>query len=133
MSVLQQTNPGDSKRTQPHLEWFLLVISYLLAVIGVASIAVATFDPDKGTDLSLLNYIVNSNTASWQSIFILASLIVVFVVIAIPIDFYRSRARLIYWAVLLLLLFTLAAATAISGVSAWLRVGWGRTIQPCEF
>ena len=126
-------NTVSHRRTRAHPEWQLLVISYLMAVFGIINIAIATFDPDKGTNLSLLNYIINSNSASWQSIFTLASLVVVFVVVAIPIDFYKARARLFYWAVLILLLVTLAAATAVSGINAWLKMGWGRTIQPCEF
>ena len=121
------------RRTRAHLDWQLLAVSYALALFGIINIAIASFDPDKGTNLSLLNYIVNSNSASWQSIFTLVSLIVVFVVVAIPLDFYKARARLIYYAVLGLLLVTLAAATAVSGINAWLKVGWGRTIQPCEF
>ena len=48
---------------------------------------------------------------------------------AIPLDFYKARARLFYYAVLGLLLVTLAAATAVSGINAWLKVGWGRTIR----
>ena len=126
-------NTVSHRRTRAHLDWQLLAVSYAMAVFGIINIAIASFDPDKGTNLSLLNYVVNSNSASWQSIFTLASLIVVFVVIAIPIDFYKARARLFYWAVLILLMVTLAAATAVSGINAWLKVGWGRTIQPCEF
>ena len=68
----------------------------MLALFGIINIAIASYDPDKWTNLSLLNYIVNSNSASWQSIFALASLVVVFVVIAIPLDFYKARARLFY-------------------------------------
>ena len=121
------------RRTRPHLDWQLLLVCYAMALFGIINIAIASFDPDKGTNLSLLNYIVNSNSASWQSIFTLASLVAVFVVIAIPLDFYKARARLIYYAVVALLLVTLAASTAVSGINAWLKMGWGRTIQPCEF
>ena len=121
------------RRTRAHIDWQVLAVSYALAIFGIINIAIASYDPDKGTNLSLLNYIVNSNSASWQSIFALVSLVVVFIVIAIPLDFYKARARLFYYAVLALLLVTLAAATAVSGINAWLKVGWGRTIQPCEF
>ena len=126
-------NTVSHRRTCAHLDWQLLLISYALAVFGIINIAIASYDPDKGTNLSLLNYVVNSSSASWQSIFTLASLVVVFVVITIPLDFYRARARLFYYAILALLLVTLIAATAVSGINAWLKVGWGRTIQPCEF
>ena len=127
------SSPISHRRTRAHIEWFLPAVSYVLAVFGVICISIATFNPDRGTDLSLLNYIINSNSASWQAIFVPVSVVVLFVVINIPLELFKSRANLIYWGVLLLLLFTLLTATAISSVSAWLRVGWGRTIQPCEF
>ncbi len=127
------SSPISHRRTRAHIEWFLPAVSYVLAVFGVICISIATFNPDRGTDLSLLNYIINSNSASWQAIFVLVSVVVLFVVINIPLELFKSRANLVYWGVLVLLLFTLLTATAISSVSAWLRVGWGRTIQPCEF
>lgn len=122
-----------SRRSREHFDWPLLLVTYALALFGIVCIAIATFDPDNGTDLSLLNYVANSSSASWQAIFCLASPVVVAVVMAIPMEIYRARARLIYYSVLALLLVTLAAATAVSGINAWLTVGWGRTIQPCEF
>lgn len=122
-----------SRRSREHFDWPLLLVTYALALFGIVCIAIATFDPDNGTDLSLLNYVANSSSASWQAIFCLASPVVVAVVMAIPMEIYRARARLIYYSVLALLLVTLAAATAVAGINAWLTVGWGRTIQPCEF
>ncbi len=127
------SSPISHRRTRAHIEWLLPAVSYVLAIFGVICIAIATYNPDRGTDLSLLNHIINSNSASWQSIFVLVSVVVMFVVINIPLELFKSRAKLIYWGVLALLIFTLLTATAISSVSAWLRVGWGRTIQPCEF
>lgn len=123
----------ETRRTKGHFEWPLLAVTYGLSMFGIVCIAMATFDPDKGTNLSLLNYIVNSNSATWQSIFVLVSPIIIAVVMAIPIDIYKARARFIYYAVLALLFVTLAASTAVAGINAWLKVGWGRTIQPCEF
>lgn len=122
-----------TRRTKEHFDWKLLAATYGLALFGIVCIAIATFNPDNGTDLSLLNYVVNSSSASWQAIFCLASPIIVAVVMTIPLEVYRARARFIYYAVLALLLVTLAAATAVAGINAWLTVGWGRTIQPCEF
>ena len=73
------TSPITHRRSQAHLEWLLPLISYILAGFGVICIAIATFNPDKGTDLSLLNYIINSNSASWQAIFVLVSVVVMVV------------------------------------------------------
>ena len=63
----------EDRRTRAHLDIPLLIITYALAVFGVYCIAIATFNPDKGTDLSVLNYILNSSSASWQAIFCLVS------------------------------------------------------------
>ena len=71
------------RRTRAHIDWQVLAVSYALAIFGIIDIAIASYDPDKGTHLSLLNCIVNSNSASWQSIFTLASLVVV-VVVTVP-------------------------------------------------
>ncbi len=121
------------RRSRAHFDWQLLVLTYGLALFGIVSIAVASFNPDNGTDLSLLEYVAKSNSANWQSIFVLVSPIIVAVVMSIPIDIYKARARLIYYGVVFLLLITLAASTAVQGINAWLKVGWGRTIQPAEF
>ena len=124
---------GMSRKTQAKFDIPLLIAVYGLSLFGVICIAIATFDPDNGTDLSLLNYVVNSNSGRWQAIFVLVSMAVVAVVIAVPMDFYKRLTKLIYYAVLALLLITLAAATAVSGINAWLTMGAGRTLQPCEF
>jgi hypothetical protein len=47
----------------------LLINMYVLIVIGVVMVAVATFDPDVSLDVPLLTRIMNSNSGSWQAIF----------------------------------------------------------------
>ena len=74
----------EDRRSRAHFDWILFAIVYALALFGVYCISIATFNPDKGTDLSLLNYILNSRTASWQAIFCLASPVIIFFVYAIP-------------------------------------------------
>lgn len=122
----------EDRRTRAHLDVPLLVITYILALFGVYSIAIATFNPEKGTDLSVLNYILNSNSASWQAVFCLASPLILGFLVAIPYELLRVQGRLVYYAIIGLLLLALASE-AISGVSAWIPIGRGRTIQPAEF
>lgn len=122
----------EDRRTRAHLDIPLLIITYALAVFGVYAIAVATFNPDKGTDLSVLNYILNSNSASWQAIFCLASPIILGFLYAIPYELLRIQGRLVYWGIIILLVVAIFSE-AISGVSAWIPIGKGRTIQPAEF
>ena len=122
----------EDRRTRAHLDVPLLVITYILALFGVYSIAIATFNPEKGTDLSVLNYILNSNSASWQAVFCLASPLILGFLVAIPYELLRVQGRLVYYAIIGLLMLALASE-AISGVSAWIPIGRGRTIQPAEF
>ena len=122
----------EDRRTRAHLDIPLLIITYALALFGVYCIAIATFNPDKGTDLSVLNYILNSNTASWQAVFCLASPLILGFLVAVPYELMRVQGRLVYYGIIGLLLLALASE-AISGVSAWIPIGRGRTIQPAEF
>ena len=122
----------EDRRTRAHLDIPLLIITYALAVFGVYCIAIATFNPDKGTDLSVLNYILNSSSASWQAIFCLVSPIVLGFLVAIPYELLRIQGRLVYYGIVGLLILALFSQ-AISGVTAWIPIGKGRTIQPAEF
>lgn len=122
------------KRNIGHFEWQLLAVVYLLSIFGIFCISSATYDPDMGADLPLLNKILNSRSSMWQSIFVLVSPVVLVVVISIPMDLYRNRlGRLIYLGVLVLLVITLVTATLVNGIKAWLNTGFGRAIQPAEF
>ena len=123
----------EDRRTRAHLDIPLLVLTYILALFGVYCIAIATFNPDKGTELSVLNYIMNSNSASWQAVFCLASPLILAVMISIPYELLRAQTtRLVYLGLIGLLVLALAS-DKISGVSAWIPIGRGRTIQPAEF
>ena len=123
---------SEDRRTKPHFDISLLVTMYLLMFIGVLSIAVATFDPDISADVPLLNRILNSNSGSWQAIFVVASPAAVWFIVSIPYEHFRSYSRLYYYAVIILLVIVLGASS-IRSVSAWLRIGLGRMIQPAEF
>ena len=122
----------EDRRTRAHLDIPLLVITYALALFGVYCIAIATFNPDKGTDLSVLNYILNSNSASWQTVFCMASPLILGFLVAVPYELMRVQGRLAYYGIIVLLMLALASE-AISGVSSWIPIGRGRTIQPAEF
>lgn len=121
------------RRAEAHFDWQLLTAVILLSLFGVYCITIATFDPDGGVDLSLLNNIINSRSGTMQSVWLLISPIVIAVVLAVPIEIYRARVRLIYYAVLGLLLFTYLSAELVNGIKTWLDTGFGRSVQPCEF
>ncbi len=123
----------SKRRTRAHFDWALVVVVYILAIFGVYMISSATFDPDLGTDATLLSKVLNSRSSMWQSIFVLASPIVLLVVASVPLDLFRSYTRLIYIAVVALLVITLITTTLVNGIRAWLNTGLGRSIQPAEF
>lgn len=122
------------RRSLAHFDWPLLVAVYALSIFGVYCITMATYDTDVSSGLPLLNKILNSRSSMWQSIFLLVSPVIIAVVMAVPTEIYRARARLAYYAVLGLLVVTLVAGEVSNGLKGWLKSNiLGRSIQPSEF
>ncbi|MBR1585499.1 MAG: FtsW/RodA/SpoVE family cell cycle protein, partial [Clostridia bacterium] len=122
------------RRSQAHFDWPLLAVVYALSFFGILCITMATYDVDLSGNVPLLNKILNSRSGMWQSIFLLVSPVVIFVIMAVPTDLFRARARLAYYAVLALLLITLVVGQVSNGLRGWLQSSiLGRSIQPSEF
>ena len=122
------------RRSLAHFDWPLLVAVYGLSIFGILCITMATYDTDASGGLPLLNKILNSRSSMWQSIFLLVSPVVIAVIMTIPTEIYRARARLAYYAVLGLLVVTLVMGEVSNGLKGWLKSTiLGRSIQPCEF
>ena len=122
------------RRSQAHFDWPLLAAVYALSFFGILCITMATYDVDKSAGVPLLNKILNSRSGMWQSIFLLVSPVVIGVIMAIPTELFRARARLVYYGVLALLLFTLVVGQVVNGLKGWLKSNiLGRSIQPSEF
>ncbi len=122
-----------SKRSQSRFDWPLLVGVYVLAILGILCICMATYDIDVSDGQPLLNKILNSRSSMWQSIFFLISPVIILVVMAIPTEFIRARVNLAYYIVLGLLMITLVAGQVSNNLRGWLDTGMGRSLQPCEF
>ena len=122
----------EDKRTRPHFDFLLLILAYALMIFGVLAISIATYDPTVPAD-SLLNHILNSDTGSWQAIFVIASPAIVWFVVSVPYEHFRTYAVLYYAAVILLLFTVLLESTAIREVKGWYEVGLGRMLKPSEF
>ena len=86
----------DDRRSRPHFDFTLLIITYLLMIIGVLSISVATFDPSVSQDMPLLNRILASNTGSWQAIFVVASPAAVWFIVSIPYEHFKTFSGVYY-------------------------------------
>ena len=122
------------RRSQAHFDWPLLLVVYALSFFGILCITMATYDVDMSANVPLLNKILNSRSGMWQSIFLLVSPVVIFVIMAIPTDFIRARTRMAYFAVLALLVVTLVAGEVSNGLKGWMKSNiLGRSIQPSEF
>ena len=115
-------------------EWFLLVVVYALAIFGILCITMATYVPAVSENVPLLNKVLNSRSGMWQSIFLLVSPVVIGVIVALPTEIIRARTRLVYFAVLALLVVTLVIGQVSNGLRGWLRSDiLGRSIQVSEF
>ena len=75
---------------------------------------------------------VESSYTMRQCLFVLVAPLVVGVLMAIPYNWLYTRAELIYWGMLILLVVVTITNRA-QGVKAWLDIIWGYTIQPSEF
>jgi rod shape determining protein RodA len=105
---------------------------FAMSLFGVVAVCVATYSPDSTSDTSFLNHIFESSYAVRQSLFLLVAPLVIGVLMAIPLEFLRRRAELIYWSSFVLLAVVTIFNRA-QGVKAWLDIIWGYTIQPSEF
>ncbi|MGI6695880.1 MAG: FtsW/RodA/SpoVE family cell cycle protein [Christensenellales bacterium] len=122
----------EDKRTRPRFDFLLLILMYALMLFGVLAISIATFDPTVEAD-SLLNRILSSNTGSWQAIFVIASPAIVWFVVSIPYEHFRTYAALYYAGIMIFLFAVLLTSSAIRAVKGWFQVGLGRMLQPSEF
>ena len=126
---------SESRRNREgRFDWPLVLVVYALALFGIFCIAMARYVPSESEGLPLLNKILNNRSSMWQSIFVLVSPIVIGVIVAIPTEIFRARARLVYYGVLGLLVLTLIIGQASSNLRGWLQSSiLGRSIQPSEF
>lgn len=123
----------EDKRTRAHFDFTLLITMYVLMFMGVLAIAVATFDPSKSTDVPLLNRILNSSTGSWQAIFMVASPAMVWFIVSIPYEHFKTFAPVYYIITTAFLVVVLITSSAIREVKAWFQLSLGRMLQPSEF
>lgn len=122
----------DTRRSKPFFDFWLLLLTYTLMIMGVLFISVATYRPAETADLPLIGKIIHSSTGSWQAIFTIASPLAVWFIVSIPYEQFRNYARYFYFIVLGMLMVVLGTS-AIRGVSAWFQLALGRMLQPSEF
>ena len=122
----------ENRHSRAHTDIVLIALVFAMSLFGIVAVCVATYSPDSTSDTSFLNHIFESSYAVRQALFLLVAPLVIGVLMAIPLDFLRRRAELIYWSSFILLAVVTIFNRA-QGVKAWLDIIWGYTIQPAEF
>lgn len=123
---------SENRRSNAHIDWFLIILAFALSIFGVLAIAVATYSTSSDPSAPLLNQIVSSTNSLRQAIFLLISPVVVIVMMVIPSGFFKRRANLLFFITIVILL-VVAVTNGAEGVKAWVDFIWNYTIQPSEF
>lgn len=121
------------RRGRAHFDWPIIAIVYLISLFGILCISIAMYNPENGTDLSILGHILSSRSGQMQCAWVLVSIPLLFFIVQFPPERMKALSWLAYIIVLLILVITLSLATAVNGIKSWLDTGFGRSIQPCEF
>ncbi len=109
------------------LDWFTIIIYIALMGMGWMSICGASYDFDQAGQLFSF-----SSRSGMQIIWILTSLGLGTILLAIDERIYESLAYLIYGAFLILLFVTPFLAHDIKGSMSWIKIG-SFSVQPAEF
>ncbi|MCK5857371.1 MAG: rod shape-determining protein RodA [Bacteroidales bacterium] len=108
------------------IDWVMIVIYLLLVFMGWINIYAAVYDQDHASIFDL------SQRYGKQLMWIVASLLLGFVIILIDPKFFNQFAFLIYGISLLTLLFVLGFGKEVAGSKSWFQIG-SFAIQPAEF
>jgi rod shape determining protein RodA len=108
------------------IDWFTIILYLLLVIAGWFSIYAASYDYDQKSILDL------SGRAGMQMIWILSSLLIGFSLLLVEESWYEYFSLWIYFAIIAVLILTIAVAPDIKGSRSWLVLGPIR-IQPAEF
>lgn len=126
------SNQENTSRSKPFFDWGLLLLMYIMMLLGVLFISVATYNPSVSADLPLINKIMSSESGRWQAIFTIASPVAVWFIVSIPYERIKPFVRLFYYIIMFLLVLVIGTSS-IRNVSAWFRLALGRMFQPSEF
>lgn len=108
------------------IDWWLLLMYLLLAVIGVSTIYAAAFNENHPSIFDM------SQCYGKQALFLELSLFAGVIIMLIYAKFFNAFAYIIYGLSILLLVYVLIGGTTISGSKSWIQLG-GFSFQPSEF
>lgn len=124
---MQPSSRRQSTSVFGNLDWFMVLIYFVLVALGWMNIYAVVYSPDNV--VNIFSFDINSGR---QLTFIATGVILMIVLLVVDYKVYEHLAFPIYGGIILLLLFTLAVANPVAGSRSWLDLGGGFRLQPAE-
>ena len=117
-----------------YVDWFLLIIIFVIVGYSLLSITNATASPFTGSESSFSDIManLNLNNTFWQSMFFLAGLGLMFGIMLFDYNNLRPYTEYIYWICIGLLVAVYFFGSTQNGTTGWFMIA-GRGFQPSEF
>lgn len=123
-----------NKNMFKYVDWFLLILIFIIVGYSLLSITNATASPFTGGETSFSDIVANLNLEKtlWQFIFFLVGLGLMFVIMLVDYNNLRHYTEYIYWICIALLIAVYFFGTTQNGTTGWFMFG-DRGFQPSEF
>lgn len=125
--IVQPSSRRQSTSVFGNLDWFTVLIYFVLVALGWMNIYAVVYSPDNV--VNIFSFDINSGK---QLVWIGTGVILMIVLLVVDNKVYEHLAYPIYGGIILLLLFTLAVANPVAGSRSWLDLGAGIRLQPAE-
>lgn len=125
--VVQPSSRRQTTSVFGNLDWFTVLIYFVLVALGWMNIYAVVYSPDNV--VNIFSFEINSGK---QLVWIGTGVILMIVLLVVDYKVYEHLAYPIYGGIILLLLFTLAVANPVAGSRSWLELGGGVRLQPAE-
>jgi rod shape determining protein RodA len=125
--VVQPSSRRQTTSVFGNLDWFTVLIYFVLVALGWMNIYAVVYSPDNV--VNIFSFDINSGR---QLTFIATGVILMIILLVVDYKVYEHLAYPIYGGIILLLLFTLAVANPVAGSRSWLDLGGGFRLQPAE-
>lgn len=116
----------DRKSIFKDIDWMLIGTYFTLIFIGWISVYAAVYNPEHHSILDM------SQLYGKQALWMLTSLVLIFLILMVDMKFFTSFAYIIYGAILLLLVVVLIMGKEVAGSKSWIQIG-SFALQPSEF
>ena len=123
---MEARNENENTNLLRSVDWFTIVLYFIMVVAGAVSIYAATYDYDRASMFSLSEY--SGKQFLWAGL----SFLIGFSLLLIDRRIYEAYAYPLYGFMILLLIATVFLAPDIKGSRSWLVFG-PVSLQPAEF